>query len=346
VHRLAVALDVTTSALMSEPDAPDGDPGSSAMWDATRQALVCLGPDVGEPPTIGGVRDALIDATDAYLASRHSDLSQMLPLLLRDAGALPGATAGGDQARARQVRSQSRALAAHVLCMAWQFDAATEAADLAMKDAGDDLTMIAAVDARCFALLRQGLLTETSSLAARWADATEPARMSRATPDGLAAWGKLLVWVSTAAVRDNRPDDARDALRLARMAAAGASRDFTLPSAPWSVFGPATVAMIGAEHATIQGKPDVTLRVGAQVTGRGFPVPRNVHRHRLDVAHALAVTRRHGEAVGVLRQLREAAPEWLPQQRYARDILALVMSKRRTLTDDMRDLAGFLRVPA
>src|SRR5215470_4038037 len=38
VHRLAVVLDVTTSALMSEPDAPDAGPGGLAMWDATRQA--------------------------------------------------------------------------------------------------------------------------------------------------------------------------------------------------------------------------------------------------------------------------------------------------------------------
>jgi transcriptional regulator with XRE-family HTH domain len=346
VHRLAVALDVTTSALMSEPDAPEADNGSAAAWDATRAALRGDHVPAGdEPPTIGGVRDALNDATGIYLDSRFADLSRVLPFVLRDADALADAADGNERARARQVRAQARQIAAISLCQSWLFGAAAEAADLAMGDSGDDLTMMASVHARCFVLLRQGLLAETSDVAARWAREAEPARISTATPDDLAAWGRLLIWVSNAAVRDNRPDDARDALRLARMAAAGASRDYIPPSQQWGVFGPATVAMVSAEHAMISGKPELTLRIGRQVTGRGFPAPRNFYRHRLDVAHALAVTRKHDEAVGVMTQLRSVAPEWLVQQRYARDILAKVMTRRRTLTSDMRDLADFLRVP-
>jgi hypothetical protein len=152
--------------------------------------------------------------------------------------------------------------------------------------------------------------------------------------------------VSSAAVRDNRPDDAREALRLARMAAAGGGRDAIPSFSPWQVFGPVTVAMFAAENAMISGRPEVTLSVGAQVTGRGFPVPRNYHRHRLDVASAYAMTRKHDEAVGVLSEIRAAAPEWLVQQRYARDILAAVIRRRRHLSDPMRDLADFLHLAA
>ena len=129
------------------------------------------------------------------------------------------------------------------------------------------------------------------------------------------------------------------------MAAAGAGRDYIPPSRPWGAFGPVTVAMIQAEHAMIQGKPDVTLRVGRQMTGHGYPVAENVYRHRLDVAHALATTRKHDEAVGVMTSIRSVAPEWLALQRYAGDILAKVIARRRTLTSDMRDMADFLRVP-
>jgi hypothetical protein len=71
----------------------------------------------------------------------------------------------------------------------------------------------------------------------------------------------------------------------------------------------------------------------------------NYLRHRLDVACAHAVTRHPDRAVRVLTELRGAAPEWLVQQRYARDVLAKVVARRRTLTKEMRSLAGFLSLP-
>jgi hypothetical protein len=63
------------------------------------------------------------------------------------------------------------------------------------------------------------------------------------------------------------------------------------------------------------------------------------------VAHAYSTTRQVGKAVGVLEEVRTAAPEWLAQQRYARDILATVITRRRTLTDEMRGMAAFLSMP-
>jgi hypothetical protein len=178
----------------------------------------------------------------------------------------------------------------------------------------------------------------------RWVRDAEP-RILSASREELAAWGRFLIRLSAAAVRDNRPGEAREALRLAKMAAAGTGGDFILPYNPWQAFGPVTVAMIQAENAAVQDRPDVTLAIGSQVAGRGFPVPRNYLRHRLDVAHALAATRQDGKAVGVLREVRAAAPEWLAQQRYAGDTLSSVITRRRALSEDMRELAEFLRLP-
>jgi hypothetical protein len=199
------------------------------------------------------------------------------------------------------------------------------------------------IDEQCWGLIRAGRLADTRDLATRWADDAEP-RMSRAGRDELAAWGRFLLRVSTAAVRDNRPGEARDALRLARMAAAGTGNDFLLPYNPWQVFGPATVSIIQAENAMIQDRPDVTLGIGAQLEGRPFPVSRHYHRHRLDVAHAHVAVRQYGEAVEVLQDIRSAAPEWLVEQRYAGDILQKLIERRRTLTAEMRELADFLRL--
>lgn len=347
VHKLAVVLQVSTSTLMSAPDAPGRlvapAPGD---WEPVRRAL---DGDFGEPtedaPSVGGVRDAVTRAVAALLDSRYAELRVVLPSLLRDADALVVMSAGGAETRARQVRSDVRRLAAYVLGEAWQFDAAADAIDLAIGDSGDGLTELAAADGKCWLLLRQGRLAESGGLAAQWADDAEPRRLSKATPDELAAWGLFLVRASNVAVRDNRPDDAREALRLAKMAAAGLSRDIVPYFSTAQVFGPVTVAMTRAEHAMIQGRPDVTLAIGSQVSGRGFPVQPNYLRHRLDVAHAHAATRQHEQAVEVLCELRAGAPEWLAQQRYARDVLRKVITRRRTLTEEMRGLASFLNLP-
>lgn len=346
VHKLATVLRVTTSSLMNEPDA--AGPGRSSVedWAPLRSALDGTLARVPEDePTLGGVRDALSDAVDAVLGSRYAVLSATLPALVRDADDLVAVSAGGAELRARQVRSEVRHLAGYMLGQTWQFDPAANAIELAIADADDDLTALAAMDCKCWLLLRQGRLAESRELATRWADAAEPRLLSKATPDELAGWGRLLVWVSSSAVRDNRPDEAREALRLARMAAAGMDEDVIPHYNPWEVFGPVTVAMVRAENATIQGRPDVTLAIGSQTTGEGYVVPRNYYRHLLDVAHAHAATRQHDRAIGVLRELRAAAPEWLAQQRYARDILSAVITRRRTLTEEMRGLAGFLSLP-
>jgi transcriptional regulator with XRE-family HTH domain len=345
LHKLAKALQVTTSSLMSGPDADQPEPSSIQEWAPLRHALDgTLTPDSEDEPTIGGVRDAFNDAVDAVLASQYTELSALLPALLRDADALVGATVNGAQKRALQARSQIRQLTAYMMGQTWQFDAASHAIDLAEHDATDDLTAMAAADWKCWVLLREGRLAECAELAVRWADDTEP-RLSRATTDELAGWGRFLILISTAAVRDNRPEDAGDALRLARAAATAIGTDAVVPFNPWQVFGPMTVSMVHAENAAVQDRPEATLGIGAQMAGRGFPVPRNYHRHRLDVAHAHTAMREHAEAVGILREIRTAAPEWLAQQRYARDILAAIITRRRTLTDEMRDMASFMHLP-
>ena len=85
--------------------------------------------------------------------------------------------------------------------------------------------------------------------------------------------------------------------------------------------------------------------IGAQVTGAAYPVPRNYLRHRLDIAHAYVQMRRYAEAVGVLAQVRSAAPEWVIRQRYARDTLSAVIAHSRRLTGEARDLADFMQLP-
>jgi hypothetical protein len=227
---------------------------------------------------------------------------------------------------------------------AWQFDVADRAFDMAMGDADDPLTAMSVVEERCWGLVRQGKFTQTRQLAFRWADQAEP-KVSAASPEQLAAWGRLLMRAAAAAARDNRPDEAADALRLVAIAAHGAGHDFTLPYSPWHTFGPVTASVAAAENATQSGQPALTLAIARQLHGSMGRVHKFSPSHRLDVAHSHAALRQYGQAVTVLQELRRARPEWLPQQRYAHDILASVITRRRTLTSEMRDLATLMQLP-
>ncbi|HEX4101800.1 MAG TPA: helix-turn-helix domain-containing protein [Pseudonocardiaceae bacterium] len=343
-HKLAVVLRVPTSALLTGPDAREPDRDSVEQWDSVRRALEGTLPveDEGEP-TFEGVSAAFAEAVPLLVENRYAEVGVLLPGLLHDADALVESSVNGSETEARGLRAQIRQVCALLMSHTWQFSVADHAIALAVDDASDPLTQMSVIDEQCWGLIRAGRLTETRELATRWADEAEP-RMSRAGRDELAAWGRFLLRVSTAAVRDNRPGEARDALRLARMAAAGGGSDFLLPYNPWQVFGPVTVSIIQAENAMILDRPEVTLAIGSQLEGRPFPVSRHYHRHRLDVAHAHVALRQYAEAVGILQEIRGAAPEWLGQQRYAGDILAKVIEHRRSLTVEMRELADFLHL--
>jgi hypothetical protein len=271
-------------------------------------------------------------------------LGLVLPALLRDADALVSSADSSTRAGARVLRAQVRQVAGALMLHTWQFEAADEAFDLAMSDADDPLIAMSVVEERCWGLIRQGKLAETRQLAFTWADDHEPG-MATAGRSELAAWGRLLVRGSAAAVRDNQPGQASDALRLARMAAAGTGGDFRLPYAPWHVFGPRTVWLAAAENAAILNNPRETLDIARMLTTAGLPVRRYAPSHGLDVAQAHVTLRHYPEAIGVLQELRRERPEWLPRQRHASDILGKIIRSRRTLTPEMRDLASFIALP-
>jgi hypothetical protein len=71
-----------------------------------------------------------------------------------------------------------------------------------MADASDPLMAMSVVDERCWSLIR------------------------------MAAYGRLTIRASMAAVRDNRPGEATEMLKLARMSAVSARADFVLPFSP------------------------------------------------------------------------------------------------------------------
>jgi transcriptional regulator with XRE-family HTH domain len=335
LQALAVALRTRTTCFLAEPDTEPADEETSLDWADVTEALYQHQDQPDEPVTARSVLDILDSVRPDLAANRYAAVRPLLPGLIRDAWALDDASA----------RSRVLNLTAWLLVQTRQWEAAAVAAGLAQDVADDRLDAAAAVNTAIWSLLRQGRLTEARKLAIRRADEIEP-RFSRASARELALWGRLLLGVTNAAIRDNRPGEARDALSLAQAAASRVRHEITPDGSTTRTFGPVTVAMIAGENAVIARRPERVLEIAKTMPATVlFPASASRSRHRLDVANALVMLRRYPEAVGVLRHLRDDVPEWLVQQRYAREVVGDIVAQRRSLSREMRDLATSVRLP-
>jgi len=342
---LAEALHVRTTDLLKTGDAEQAHPETAGDWTEVTDELRQRGPaEQGPPASEADVLAALRSVQPALAENRYAAVRPMLPGMIRDARSLNG---GGNHALSRVLN-----LTAWLLVQTRQWDDAAHAAELAADATGDRLRTAAAVSTACWSLLRQGLLPEARDLGTRYADAMEPRPFSAATDRELALWGRLLLGVTNAAIRDNRPGEAREALSLAQSAAVRIGREIVPDGSTTRTFGPVTVAMIMAENYAITRQPDRVLDLAQAMPGIAHrhggtiihPLAASRCRHRLDVASALVMRNRYAEAMGLLRSLHSEVPEWLVEQRYARDIVREMIDKRRSPTREMLDIAAAVRL--
>lgn len=340
-RQLAVALHVPTTRLLAQHGEDGANAATLDHWAPVRRALLAPADQgLDEPPTLDGLKSALDEAMPLFQSDQFTELSTVLPRLLRDADVLVGLTPEG-----RRLRTRLMQLTGWLFVQTRQFDAADVALGRAMDDAADRLDGAATVSTECWLLLRRGRLGDARDLAIRWADDVEP-RMSRATPEELSAWGWLLLRASAASIRDSRDGEAERMLRLATSAAEATGREMSPNGDFLRAFGPVTVQLKQAENAMIANNPDRVLQLAEGIRTRGLrSTSNNLNRHRLDVAHAHVKRRQYAEAIDVLQDVRRAAPQWLPNQRYARDILGRIVERRRTLTPEMRSLADAVGMP-
>ncbi|MBC2864243.1 helix-turn-helix domain-containing protein [Streptomyces mexicanus] len=341
-RRLANALKVPTTRLIAEHANVAADEETEEHWAPVHTALAAppATDRLSEEPTYDGVRDALRAVVPLFAGDRFADLVTALPPLLRDIEVFTETDPRGRPLRARLLE-----LTGWLMTQTRQFDAADMALERAMDDATDRIQAAASANVRCWLLLRRGQLAEARELAAHWADEVEP-RMSRATSAELSTWGWLLLRLSAAAIRDNRPGEAKDALRLARSAAVALGEECTPDGDFLRAFGPVTVALKRAENAMVAGRPDDVLSLAARIPVDTLePTSNNRNRHLLDVAGAQTHLRQYAEAVDTFQKIRAGSPQWLSHQRLATDVLKRIVSKRRTLTPEMRELADLVSLP-
>jgi DNA-binding XRE family transcriptional regulator len=337
---LAASLGVSTTWLLGGSyETAGASPAVVDQWAPVRAALDAPAPGpADDTPTVAGVRAAVAAAMPLAAADRLEQLATVMPVLLRDAAVV------ADEPTGRRVQAELLGLVGWMFTQTRQFDAAEAALSRAVDHARDDLDAAAVVSTQGWLLLRRGRIAEAGRLAEEWADRVEP-RMPRATPGELAAWGWLLLRSAAAADRDARPGDAGRMLRLAGSAAA-AIGPRPVPGGFLRAFGATTVQLKAAEHAMVADQPDRVLQLSAAISWEGLrPTSNNLNRNRLDQAAARVRLRKYGEAVDTLEQVWHAAPQWLPHQQYARDILTQVIARRRTLTPRMRVLADAVGLP-
>ncbi|MFI6350259.1 helix-turn-helix domain-containing protein [Streptomyces sp. NPDC050560] len=337
VHRLAVALRVTTTHLFTrpvEPPTPAAEP-----WRALQQAIEAPPVQPADEPDVDATAAVLSAVREAYFDNRLADLTDMLAPLLRDVDALDEA-----KPEVQALHAHLLNLAGSVLTQVHAYDSAETALRRALDVAPDRLRSASVVTTWVWLLMRQGRLAEAREMAARWADDLEP-RVSRATAEDLAAWGWVLTQFSAASLRDARHGEAKDAMRLARGAATLIGRELPRGRSRLATWGPVTVAYKTAERGIMLDRPDVVLETAARLEATSPAESTEHHRHRLDVANAHTMMRQYPEAAEVLYGVWERAPEWLAQQRYAQDIVDQVVTGRRTLTPEMRLLADATGLP-
>ncbi|MFE7413173.1 helix-turn-helix domain-containing protein [Streptomyces laurentii] len=362
IHILARALDTTTSSLFaSEVPAPVREAeGDGPKLTELRRALmppVGLTAVVADPADLHDLRSLQSDITDAHLlyqADRYNSVARRLPGILR-AGEAAVALGGGDERhQAIATRAGAFLLAGKYLTQVRRYDMAYHALSRAIADArdiGNTQLAVTGVVGMGWLLLRQDRFDEAEQLATATADKVEP-RLSTATPAQWAIWGELLLRVASAAVRNNRPDVAKQARRMAATAASALDCEHVDFREHWGTFGPVTAETKRIEDLSLIGDARGVLNladrglVGARaLAAYGRPGMNTWGRHRLDVVRAHVQLGSHQDAMDELTGLKATASEWLKHQNIARHVMGDILAKRkRTLTDDMREMASHLGI--
>ncbi|GGV69182.1 hypothetical protein GCM10010277_79170 [Streptomyces longisporoflavus] len=363
LHTLARALGTTTSSLFAtqSPDPVHASAGDGPKLMELRRALM---PPIGldevltEPAQMTElhlIRRDIDDSHSLYHADRYDSVAKKLPGILR---AAETAVVLSEEGEARQSAVVTRAsaflLAGKFLTQVRRYDMAYHALSQGIRDAretGHVQVAASGVVGMGWLLLRQDRFDEAEQLAAATAAEVEP-RISIASPGQLAVWGELLQRVAAAAMRNNRPDVAREARRMAATAASALGEEHVNFREHWSTFGPVTAEAKAIEDLALIGDARGVLRradegpVGRKAVKRfGRPSANNWDRHRLDVAYAHARLGSHQDSMEELNTILRTAPGWLKHQTMARHVMQDILAHRkRTLTQDMRRMAAHLGV--
>lgn len=352
IRALAHALDVSIGDLIGEPTLLEWSTDSGRRTvPALREALMdyrqltpLLGaPTDGEPPALSALRSDVSEVWDAYQGSQYGFATRQLPLILSDALLAVRAYAGEEREEANALLALTYQGAAMVLGKLGENELAWMAADrglAAAQQSGNNVIVGSLFRSVTHCLLSTGRYETAVQLVSDAAGFLESG-LGEATPAYLSVYGTLFLTGSMAAAR---AEDRATTQAFLREADAMASRLGTDGNHMWTAFGPTNVAIHKVATAGELGDFQVAAELGPQVDTSGLPVERRV-RHNLEVARALSAWNRTDDALSMVLDAEEMAPEQVRHHYMSREIvLGWVRGTRGRPTRPVADLAERLRV--
>ncbi|MFD8989113.1 helix-turn-helix domain-containing protein [Streptomyces goshikiensis] len=354
ITSLAEALDVSLGDLLAEPALMEwsADSGHRTV-PALRETLMDykqLAPLLGaaggeEPPALLHLRGNVGDVLDAYQASRYGFVTRRLPLVLADALAASRAYSGHEAEEAHALLALAYHGAAMVLGKVGESELAWIAADRGLAAAqrsgrGEVAGSLFRAVTHC--LLATGRFTAAVQLVNDAAAVMQP-DLGNANEDYLSVYGTLFLTGAMAAARAEDRATTQTFLREANETAQRLGAD---ANHMWTAFGPTNVAIHCVATAGELGDIQIAADLGSRIDTTALPVERRV-RHSLDVARALSSWNRTDEALAVLLEAEQAAPEQVRHHYLSRElVIGWIRGTRGRPARPVADLARRLGIVA
>lgn len=326
---LARQLRVTLNDLLGEPvlfeDEDDNDDVPAvrdALMSPQRLSRTLFGsalePEYVDPEPVARVTE---EAWHQYQNGAVGYVIGVLPGLIKSAQHLESSASGRPSyaRRAYAVSARIHHLAATTLSKVGEADLSWIAAERAMQAADhaeDPLVLASAARAGTHALLAVGRFDEALSLgetAARW---MAPA-LRQGDPGALSLYGMLFLRTAVAAARRQDRQTSRELLSQASTAADRLGVDANY----WQTgFGPSNVELHRLSVALDLGDVANVVERGEAVRPTHLPVERQV-THAIDLARALSMLARDDDALRVLLDAEQKAPQLVRHSSMVREVV-------------------------
>lgn len=349
IRSLADALDVSVGDLIGEPTLLDWNQDSgtrtvpalrAALMDYRQLTPLLASPaPTAEPISLEELRREVGVVFEAYQASKYGFVAGRAPLLLADA--VQAAQAYGSEAQGLLALSYQAATS--MLTKLGETDLAWIAAErglAAAQQAGDPVVLGSLFRLVVHALLSNGRFDSAVQLTETAASVLEP-EMTHADDNMLSIYGSLFLAGSMAAARS---DDRSRTQTFLREAQEAANRQGDDGNRMWTAFGPTNVAIHRVATAMELGDVQVAVDLGRDVDTSGLPVERQV-RHSLETARALSAWNRADEALAIVLDAEQRAPEQVRHHYLGRQLVLTWMRQQRAKPSHaLAGLAQRLRV--
>ncbi|WP_255426069.1 helix-turn-helix domain-containing protein [Pseudonocardia sp. C8] len=354
IRRVAEALDITISDLVGEPTLLEWTADSGVQTvPALRAALMdyrqitpllASSAAAGDAVEINSLEADVSAIFEAYQASRYGYVTGRTPLVLSDALNATRNAGPGDRHRALALLALTYQVAVSVLTKLGETDLAWIASErglTAAQESENPVVLGSLFRSVAYALHSTGRFAAGVDLVRTAAGVLETHLSTRSDESFLAVYGTLFLTGAVAAARAEDRASVTTFLREAEDSAHRVGRD---TNAMWTAFGPTNVSLHRMTTALELGDVQVAVDLAPSIDVSGLPVERQV-RHAIETARAYTARNRRDEALAVLLQAEQVAPEQVRHHALSRQLVLGWVKGNRSHRDPALDgLAGRLRL--